>query len=67
MPKLALTLQFPAAKTFPEHKALLPRATVAGWIKASLFADAELTAEPVLSAEGLRHQRADVRVRRVGG
>ncbi|HMC45696.1 MAG TPA: rRNA maturation factor, partial [Caballeronia sp.] len=38
MPKLALSLQFPAAKTFPEHKALLPRATVAGWIKASLFA-----------------------------
>jgi probable rRNA maturation factor len=52
MPKLALTLQFPAAKTFPEHKALLPRATVASWIKASLFADAELTVRFVDTEEG---------------
>ena len=52
MPKLALTLQFPAAKTFPEHKALLPRATLASWIKASLFADAELTVRFVDTEEG---------------
>jgi len=52
MPKLALTLQFPAAKTFPEHKALLPRATVASWIKASLFANAELTVRFVDTKEG---------------
>ena len=42
-PKLKLTVQFPAARAFPSHKAVLPRATVAGWIKAALFADAELT------------------------
>ncbi|WP_419178015.1 rRNA maturation RNase YbeY [Caballeronia sordidicola] len=52
MPKLALTLQFPAAKSFLEHKALLPRATVASWIKASLFADAELTVRFVDTEEG---------------
>src|SRR3979490_1848454 len=52
MPKLALTLQFPPAKTFPEHKALLQRATLASWINASLFADAELTVLCVDPEEG---------------
>lgn len=51
-PKLTLNLQFPAAKTWPEHKALLPRATVAGWIKAALFADGELTVRFVDAEEG---------------
>jgi probable rRNA maturation factor len=51
-PRLALTVQFPAAKAFPSHKALLPRATIAGWIKASLFADAELTVRFVDEEEG---------------
>ena len=51
-PKLTLNLQFPAAKTLPEHKALLPRATVAGWIKAALFADGELTVRFVDAEEG---------------
>jgi probable rRNA maturation factor len=51
-PKLKLTVQFPAAKAFPSHKALLPRATVAGWIKAALFADAELTVRFVDADEG---------------
>jgi probable rRNA maturation factor len=50
--KLALALQFPAAKAFPAHKALLPRATVARWIQASLFADAELTVRFVDENEG---------------
>lgn len=50
--KLALTMQFPAAKVFPSHKAVLPRATVARWIKASLFADAELTIRFVGEDEG---------------
>ena len=27
MPRLTLTLQFPAAKAYPSHKAILPRAT----------------------------------------
>ncbi|GGD57884.1 rRNA maturation RNase YbeY [Caballeronia grimmiae] len=52
MPRLTLTLQFPAAKTYPSHKAMLPRATVARWIKASLFADAELTVRFVDEEEG---------------
>lgn len=51
-PPLKLALQFPAAKAFPEHKALLSRATVARWIQASLFADAELTVRLVDADEG---------------
>jgi probable rRNA maturation factor len=51
-PKLTLNLQFPAAKAWPEHKAILPRATVAAWIKAALFADAELTVRLVDAEEG---------------
>jgi len=51
-PKLSLNLQFPAAKAWPEHKALLPRATVASWIKAALFADAELAVRFVDAEEG---------------
>ncbi|AQG97750.1 rRNA maturation RNase YbeY [Burkholderia sp. KK1] len=51
-PRLTLTLQFPAAKAFPSHKAILPRATVVRWIKASLFADAELTVRFVGEEEG---------------
>jgi probable rRNA maturation factor len=51
-PKLSLNLQFPAAKTWPEHKALLPRASVANWVKAALFADAELTVRFVDADEG---------------
>jgi probable rRNA maturation factor len=50
--KLALTMQFPAAKAYPSHKAVLPRGTVARWIKASLFADAELTIRFVGEDEG---------------
>jgi probable rRNA maturation factor len=50
--KLTLTMQFPAAKTFPAHKAILPRATVTRWIKATLFADAELTIRFVDEDEG---------------
>jgi probable rRNA maturation factor len=51
-PRLALTLQFPAAKAFPAHKAALPRAKVERWVKASLFADAELTVRFVDAEEG---------------
>jgi probable rRNA maturation factor len=51
-PKLSLNLQFPASKAWPEHKALLPRASVAQWIKAALFADAELTVRFVDAEEG---------------
>ncbi|MFC0398293.1 rRNA maturation RNase YbeY [Paraburkholderia rhizosphaerae] len=51
-PKLSLNLQFPAAKAWPEHKALLPRASVASWIKAALFADAQLTVRFVDADEG---------------
>ena len=51
-PRLTLTLQFPAAKAYPSHKAMLPRATVVRWIKASLFADAELTVRFVGEEEG---------------
>jgi probable rRNA maturation factor len=51
-PRLALTVQFPAAKAYPSHKALLARATVSRWIKASLFADAELTVRFVDEDEG---------------
>jgi probable rRNA maturation factor len=45
-------MQFPAAKAYPSHKAVLPRATVARWIKAALFADAELTIRFVDEDEG---------------
>ncbi|MFP6558009.1 rRNA maturation RNase YbeY [Paraburkholderia sp. B3] len=51
-PKLKLTVQFPAAKAFPQHKAALPRATVAAWVKSALFADAELTVRFVDAEEG---------------
>jgi probable rRNA maturation factor len=51
-PKLTLNLQFPAAKAWPAHKAILPRATVASWVKAALFADAELTVRFVDGEEG---------------
>jgi probable rRNA maturation factor len=51
-PRLTLNLQFPAAKTYPSHKAILARATVSRWIKASLFADAELTVRFVDEDEG---------------
>lgn len=51
-PHLKLTLQFPAAKAFPAHKALLSRARVADWIKATLFADGELTVRFVDAEEG---------------
>ncbi len=51
-PKLSLSLQFPAAKAWPEHKSMLPRATVASWIKRALFADAELTVRFVDADEG---------------
>ena len=51
-PKLSLNLQFPAAKAWPEHKSLLPRATIASWIKAALFADAELAVRFVDAEEG---------------
>jgi probable rRNA maturation factor len=51
-PRLNLTMQFPAAKAFPEHKAALSRAHVANWIKAALFADGELTVRLVDADEG---------------
>lgn len=51
-PKLTLTLQFPASKAYPEHKALLTRARVGSWIKAALFADGELTVRFVDADEG---------------
>jgi probable rRNA maturation factor len=50
-PRLKLSLQF-AAKSSPEHKALLARATVLRWVKAALFADAELTLRFVDAEEG---------------
>jgi probable rRNA maturation factor len=50
--RLTLALQFPAAKAYPSHKAILSRAAVSRWIKASLFADAELTVRFVDEAEG---------------
>ena len=51
-PRLALSLQFPAASAYPEHKALLTRARVATWVKAALFADGELTLRFVDTDEG---------------
>jgi probable rRNA maturation factor len=50
-PKLTLSVQFPA-KAFAAHKALLPRAKLASWIRAALFADAELTVRFVDEQEG---------------
>ncbi|WP_338925780.1 rRNA maturation RNase YbeY [Mycetohabitans endofungorum] len=50
-PKLTLSVQFPA-KAFATHKALLPRAKIAGWIRAALFAHAELTIRFVDEQEG---------------
>jgi probable rRNA maturation factor len=50
--QLNLSLQFPAAKAYPSHKAIVSRATVTRWIKASLFADAELTVRFVDEDEG---------------
>lgn len=50
-PRLTLSMQF-AAKAFAEHKALLPRASVMRWVKATLFADAELTLRFVDEEEG---------------
>jgi probable rRNA maturation factor len=52
MNRLGLTIQFPAAKAYPSHKALLSRAAVSRWIKASLFADADLTVRFVDEDEG---------------
>ncbi|KNH08574.1 metal-dependent hydrolase [Candidatus Burkholderia brachyanthoides] len=51
-PRLTLSMQFPTAKTYPSHKAIVSRATVARWIKASLFADAELIVRFVDEEEG---------------
>ncbi|HTI18193.1 MAG TPA: rRNA maturation RNase YbeY [Trinickia sp.] len=51
-PRLTLTLQFPAAQSYPNHKALLTRARVASWVKAALFADGELTLRFVDADEG---------------
>ena len=51
-PQLKLALQVPAAKAFPEHKAVVSRANVARWIKAALFADGELTVRLVDADEG---------------
>ncbi|MCF2134813.1 MULTISPECIES: rRNA maturation RNase YbeY [Burkholderiaceae] len=50
-PKLTLSVQFPA-KAFAAHKALLPRARIAGWVRAALFAPAELTIRFVDEQEG---------------
>jgi probable rRNA maturation factor len=52
MHRLNLSIQFPAAKAYPSHKTILSRATVSKWIKASLFADAELTLRFVDEEEG---------------
>lgn len=57
-PRLALTLQFPAAKAHPSHKSLLSRARVAGWVKAALLADGELTLRFVDAEEGRHLNRA---------
>lgn len=51
-PRLALSLQFPAAGAYPEHKTLLTRARVTSWVKAALFADGELTLRFVDTEEG---------------
>ncbi|MEJ0003097.1 MAG: rRNA maturation RNase YbeY [Pararobbsia sp.] len=50
-PRLTLSVQF-AAKSCAAHKALLGRATVMRWVKAALFADAELTLRFVDAEEG---------------
>jgi probable rRNA maturation factor len=51
-PRLALSLQFPAAGAYPEHKALLTRTRVMRWVKAALLADGELTLRFVDTDEG---------------
>jgi probable rRNA maturation factor len=51
-PSLTLTLQFPAARAYPLHKALLTRSHVASWVKAALFAKGELTLRFVDAEEG---------------
>ncbi|GLU33021.1 rRNA maturation RNase YbeY [Trinickia caryophylli] len=56
-PRLSLTLQFPAAKAYPEHKALLTRARVTSWVKAALFADGALTLRFVDADEGRQLNR----------
>lgn len=53
-PKLKLTLQFPAAKAFPQHKAILTYATVVNWLKAALFMNAEFTVRFIDAEEGSR-------------
>lgn len=50
-PKLTLSVQF-AAKEYARHRALLPRAKIAQWIRAALFAHAELTVRFVDIHEG---------------
>ncbi|KMQ81267.1 metal-dependent hydrolase [Candidatus Burkholderia pumila] len=52
MHHLNLSIQFPAAKAYPSHKSILTRAAVSKWIKATLFADAELTVRFVDEEEG---------------
>lgn len=49
--RLKLSLQF-IARNYPEHKTLLSRATVMRWVRAALFADAELTLRFVDADEG---------------
>lgn len=56
-PRLKLTVQF-AAAGHHAHRPLLRRATVARWVKAALFADAELTVRFVDEAEGRALNRA---------
>ncbi|WP_158904903.1 rRNA maturation RNase YbeY [Burkholderia sp. L27(2015)] len=50
-PQLKLSVQF-ATRDYPEHRALLPRAALLRWVKATLFADAELTLRFVDTEEG---------------
>ena len=50
-PSLKLSVQF-ASKAHPEHRTLLARATLTRWVKAALFADAELTLRFVDADEG---------------
>lgn len=48
MPALQLSIQF----ADPQHKARLPRHRLIKWVKAALFADAQLTLRFVDAAEG---------------
>jgi probable rRNA maturation factor len=50
-PTLKLSVQF-AAPAHASHKALLPRATLARWVRSALFANAELTVRFVDAEEG---------------